>query len=285
MRPGAGPTGWYCAVNDYIHKPCRLPRREGVNDVCTWDHTIMHEWMTKLLALQELDLRIQKLAALQSSVPLDKARSTERRRAAETLVTAAKDKVKEAEKSIKSVELDIEAVRTRMRDFQSKSAMIKNNEEYRAALTQVDACKQQIRGMEDKELAAMEALENAKREVVAAERRLAEESAKLVAGNTDLDTREKNCKEQLATMQQQRPALTEGIPAAVLRRYDRVRSNRRTDRDLRAFVPIGEKEDEGMRLTVCGGCHMKVTAQVRVNVMKGQVECCGLCGRLLYVED
>ena len=245
----------------------------------------MHEWMSKLLALQELDLRIQKLEALQGSVPLEKAKSSGRLKAAETLIAVAKDKVRDAEKSIKSVELDIESVRTKMRDFQSKSAMIKSNEEYRAALTQVEACKQQIRLLEDRELVAMEQLEAARREVQAEEKRLAEEKATLAAGNADLDTREKNCKQELGNMLQQRPALTEGIPDNVLRRYDRLRVSRKSDRDQRAFVPIREKEDDGQRLTACGGCHMKVTAQVRVNVMKAQVECCALCGRLLYVED
>ena len=77
-------------------------------------------------------------------------------------------------------------------------------------------------------------------------------------------------------MRQEREALVaKDIPVDVLRRYDRLRT--RTPADRRALVPI--------RDGICDGCHMNITAQVRVNVAKGQVAPCLNCGRLLYIED
>ena len=236
----------------------------------------MQDWMQHLLILQDKDLRIAKIEAQSRAVPEEKKKATDEIAAEEAAVAAAKDNVRTAEKAIKSMEIEVETVRTRMQDFLSKSAMIKNNEEYRAALHQVDTCRQQISEFEDRELQAMEDLDRAKRVFDAENKKLAAARQRITAVLTDLDTRLANCEQELLKMRQERDGLAAAVPADALRRYDRIRMTR-LNNDARAFVPI--------RNGACDGCHMNVTAQVRVNANKAQTSSCPNCGRLLYVEE
>jgi len=236
----------------------------------------MQDWMQHLLILQDKDLRIAKIEAQSRAVPEEKKKATDEIKAEEAAVAAAKENVRTAEKLIKSMEIEVEIVRTRVRDFLSKSAMIKNNEEYRAALHQVDTCRQQISEFEDRELQAMEELDQAKRVLDAENKKLAAARQRITAVLADLDTRLANCEQELQKMRQEREGLVVAVPEGALRRYDRIRTTR-LNNDARAFVPI--------RNGACDGCHMNVTAQVRVNANKAQTSSCPNCGRLLYVEE
>ena len=238
----------------------------------------MHEWVEKLLALQDKDLRIARLEEQINAAPADKKKVDRLRTDAQSAATAAHDELQNQEKSLKTLEIEAETVRDKMRDFQSKSAFIKNNEEYRAAMSQIDGCKQQIRGIEDRELVVMEAIEEdraayaeRRKELQAMEKRVSDMLA-------DLDTRVKNCNAELGKLRGERKAAAAEVKADVARRYERLRQKRRQGRsDRRSFVPI--------RDDVCDCCHMNVIAQIRNNARKGLDASCENCGALLYWED
>lgn len=236
----------------------------------------MQDWKKNLLILQEKDIRIAAIESQVRAVPGEKKKASDEVQAEEVAVAAAKEKVQTAQKTIKSMEIEVEEIRTKMRDFLSKSAMIKNNEEYRAALHQVDTCKQHISEFEDRELAAMEELDQAKHVLDAESKKLAAARERVIGVMKDLDTRIAVSQQELEKAKQERAGLVQGIPDEALRRYDRIRTARLTN-DARAFVPI--------RNGACDACHMNVTAQIRVNANKEQVSACPNCGRLLYVEE
>lgn len=237
----------------------------------------MYDWVQKLLAVQDRDLRIAKLEEQVKSVPLEKKSASTLLKDAQAAVAAAHEKVTVDEKAIKSLEIDVQLVQTRMRDFLAKSAMIKSNEDYKAALTQIEACRQQVAQFEDRELVLMEDLERSRRTAETHEKELAAAKTRVAEMVADLDTRTRNCTTQLTALQAERAAATEGIPDATLRRYDRVRISRRGREEKRAFVPV--------RSGACDACHMNITAQMRMNVRKGQPEPCQNCGVLLYEEE
>ncbi|MFA4945398.1 MAG: hypothetical protein WC789_11940 [Lentisphaeria bacterium] len=238
----------------------------------------MQEWKQALLTLQERDLRLAKIAAQLRAVPVEKAQVEAQRQQADQAVTAARDGVRTAEKAIKALELDAETLKARMRDFQSKSAMIKNNEEYKAALHQIETCKGQVSELEDRELRAMEALEAAKGVLAVAEKDAAAERERAVRQLADLDLRARNCQAEAEKMKAARPALVQAVPPAVFARYERLHTSRGGQNpNYRAFVPV--------RNGICGGCNMSVTAQERNDAIKGQLVACATCGCLLYAED
>ena len=237
----------------------------------------MYEWVERLLSLQERDLRIVRLEEQIRSVPSEKEHAQTLVREAEEAFTAAKEQVQSDEKAIKVVEVDVEAVQTKMRDFQAKSALIKSNEEYRAALAQINGCKKQVSDLEDQELILLEQLDESKAVLAKRTKELKATRERIEELCSDLDTRAKNCQEQLERERQARQAGTAELPAATVKRYERQCAARRGAADKRVFVPVREG--------CCDRCHMKVTAQTRMNVRKGQAQGCEMCGAMLYYED
>jgi len=239
---------------------------------------VMQDWVQKLLVLQEKDLRIDKLEEQLAAAPAERAKVDRLVDEAKAGEAAAKGRCQDEAKQLKSLEVEAETVRARMREFQAKSAMIKNNEEYRAALHQIEACSQQVRDAEDRELALMEqmeasraAWEKARKDREAAETRAAEMRA-------DLDLRERNCRDQLEAARADRQQAAALVPPDTASRYERIRRQvKRNWTDRRHFVPIKDN--------VCDRCHMNVTAQARMNARKATLVSCENCGALLYWEE
>ncbi|MFA5203407.1 MAG: hypothetical protein WC708_03285 [Lentisphaeria bacterium] len=237
----------------------------------------MHPWNQALLALQEIDARIAKIEARLAAAPAEKAAVQQELTDELTATSTAKERLREAEKAVKATELEIESLRSKMRDFQSKSAMIKNNDDYRAAMLQADTCKQQVSQLEDRELEQMAQVEAAKRGLAAEEKKLAEAKQRAAAKAGDIDTAAAGATRELERLRQERAPLAEAIDPPVRERYERIWKKRRHPDD-RAFVPV--------RNGACGACNMNLPAQTRVNVAKGKKDaCCDTCSRLLYAED
>ena len=237
----------------------------------------MQEWMQGLLDLQERDMRMAKIEAMVRSVPAEKAAAEGELKAAEAGLLAAKEGVKNAEKAIKAVELDVETIRGKMRDFQTKTASIKKNDEYQAALHQIEACKKQITAQEELQMTAMEGLEGARQVLAVEEKKLAAAKQRVAGMLGDLDVRFKNCSAELERMKAERTGTLANVPADFQQRYERLRSSKYGGAN-RVLVPIRANGS-------CDGCRMNVTAQLRVNAAKGQLATCNNCGRLLYAED
>lgn len=239
----------------------------------------MRDWVEKLLILQDKDLRISKLEGQVSAAPEEKARLASLLVAAQDASQNAKVALQDEGKALKTLELESEAVVVKMQDFQSKSAMIKSNDDYRAAMTQIDKCKKKIAGIEDRELLVMEDVEAAGNVLQQKQKELDAAQARVREMAADLDTRVKNCNIQLEKLRQQRALAIAEVKPEVASRYERMQqSNKKKMRELRVFVPLHDN--------ICDYCHMNVTAQIRMNARKGEAICCENCGAMLYwAED
>ena len=238
----------------------------------------MQEWVENLLALQDRDLRIAALEEQVRSAPGEKERVARLEADAEEALASARERLQGDEKGLNSLDMLVETIRARMRDFQSKSTMIKNNDEYRAALTQIEACAKQIETLEDQELVIMEDIEAARSLVAQRRKELDATKARVQEMLTDLDTRVRNCETQLAQLTGERGDAVAAVPVKMVTRYERLRKSkagRQPDRPV--FVAI--------RQNVCDSCHMKVTAQTRMNARKGEGVSCENCSAMLYWED
>ena len=154
----------------------------------------MLDSIRQLLEIQDRDQRLAKLEAQLRAVPVEKKRAETELLAGEQGLATVRDQIRTAEKIVKSVELDIETVRIRMRDFQSKSAMIKSNDEYKAALHQIETCRLQVVGLEDKQLVAMGDLEKAKYTLEQENHKLEATRQRVKSAVEDLETRARNCR-------------------------------------------------------------------------------------------
>ncbi len=237
----------------------------------------MREWVEKLLDLQDKDLRIKRLQEQVDSVPAEKERAQNESRAAEERSAQAKQALQTVQMAIKDVEIKIDATQTKMREFQSKTTMIKNNEEYRAALTHIEHSRADVAKLEDQELILMEELERARERLNRENKALEIAKDRVNELVKDLETRAGNCGAQIEKLKTLRDQAAVHVPANMLSLYDRIRKSKKRQNGLPVFVPL--------RDGFCENCHMKATAQVKMNVVKGLSVACEYCGTLLYSED
>jgi predicted nucleic acid-binding Zn-ribbon protein len=240
----------------------------------------MHDWVQKLLAVQEIDLRLDKLREQTASVPEEQARVARMLQAEESELTHAREALRTIEKELKELEIEADGLRAKKADFQTKSAMIRNNDEYKAALLQIDQVNKLVSDLEDRQLEVMERLEAARGTVNTVLKRLEAARQRAREMNADLDTRLANSKAQTDKLLAERAPALAGVGAETIRRYDRLRASpaRVNSPDRRALVPVRDG-------VCCDRCRMNLTAQTRMNVRKGQPVVCENCGTMLYQEE
>jgi uncharacterized protein len=236
----------------------------------------MDEGVQHLIELQDCDQRIHKLRTMIDAVPQEKKQIQDALSGAEVAVDAAKLSIHEIDLKVKSLESDIAAVRDRIATIRVKQLDVKKNEEYRLLLKEINTCEGKIRGIEDQEIECWEERE-------AANERLAEANKALKAGNGriddalgDLETRRKGCEFQIEKLQKKRQEHLDSVLPELLVQYERLCEikRRRGGGFTPSVVPLNSEN--------CGGCHMKVTPQVRTLVRANKVVPCENCSALLH---
>ncbi len=231
----------------------------------------MHEVIAKLLILQERDRRIAGMHDELAQIEPQRRSFSARAATAQGALEAAKLRVKHLESERKKLELEVEAKKQLIERYSNQQLQTRKNEEYRALAHEIETCKEAIRQIEDQELEIMEQTEAGQRQVAAATQTLAE-TDKLVAGLiADLTQREANLRTELASLESNRAELAAVVDGSVRTRYERL------------FKLKGGSVVVGVDHGVCGGCHMRVPAQLLVHCRAQQeLVTCQNCGRILY---
>ncbi len=225
----------------------------------------------QLLVLQECDQDIRRLRRDMQDIPLRRQQIETRLRVQQEGTAQAEHELLEAKEHIKRLEGDIEAAKEGILKFRSQQMQIKNNDEYRALEKQIATTQGQIRRLEDEELEAMEAVEQAQANLAGRKESLEKESARVKEELDAFMERSAGVEDVLAAREAERAALAKDIDAAWLSRYER----------LLAKVP-----DAAISLVehgTCGCCHMKLSPSQVVEARKPDaMTLCVFCGRMLY---
>ena len=231
----------------------------------------MQEIIEKLLILQDRDRKI--LRVTQELAHIGPERQSLRTNAAATQgqLEAAKLRVRQIESERKQRDLEIEAKKTQIEKYLNQQLLTRKNEEYKALTHEIEMAKEVIFKIEDAEIVLMEQAEVAQKDVV---RATAEAAAakKLVDDQIGLlNQREENLKRELAELTTSRAALAGAVDETTRNRYERILKSK------------GENVVVGVEHSACGGCHMKLPAQI-ITTCRGQAEIIGCpnCGRILY---
>ena len=231
----------------------------------------MQETIEKLLILQDRDRKI--LRVLQELAHIAPERESLHARAASTQsqLDAAKNRVKQIEAERKRLEVDVEAKKTQIEKYANQQLQTRKNEEYRALAHEIDGCKADITKIEDQEIELMEQAEAAQKEVVRATQEAAAAKKLVDEQVAQLNEREENLKKELAEFQSGRANLAAAVDETARARYERLLKSK------------GDNVVVGVDHGACGGCHMKLPAQVLVTCQghKELVSCIN-CGRILY---
>ncbi|MDT8392048.1 MAG: hypothetical protein RRC34_16220 [Lentisphaeria bacterium] len=238
----------------------------------------MQDWVQSLKAAQDKDLRIARLQTQVDAVPVDKKNAQATLDDAEGAVNEAKKSLQDVEMAIKTLQMDVEDAENKRRDFETKSMMIKDNNDYKAAMHQIETVKEKVGRLEEQELQLMEQRDTARERLEAEKKRFDAVAKRTNQHIDDLERRLQACETQKATLVAQRDELLADVPQDVARMYERLLSSRlRAGREPIGFAPVVNNS--------CSCCHMEIPPQVRVNAMKGQKVNCPQCSVLLYVDD
>jgi predicted nucleic acid-binding Zn-ribbon protein len=236
----------------------------------------MQDWAKALVDLQEFDIRAARIEQELSGIPAKQAEL-------ENLFSSEQKALDEAQSALKAIELNIRSLENEInvnlekkRTFQSKTILIKNNEEYKAAMLQIEMCDKVISDLEDKQLEAMEAAEKAKAEVAAMKKTRDNARRRADGVNAELQELKANCEAMLAEMKPEREALVKRVEPELLVQYERQRSSRNASRTAPCVVPVMDGK--------CGRCRMRLTPQHCQNAFAGRKVNCPICGAILYQE-
>ena len=231
----------------------------------------MLDIIEKLLVLQDRDKQLFRGDAELDSIGPEKEMALNKCSASLAALEAAKLKAKEIETRRKELELEVGSYNEKIGKYANQQLQTKKNEEYQALTNEINTCKGKISDLETDQLMLMDEAEAAAAEVKRAQAEADDVKRMVEAQVADLDARKKNIEERLAEVEAERDRLAEAVDSRVMASYERVQKLR------------GENVVVGVAHSACGGCHMKLTAQVLVTC-KGDKElaACPHCSRMLY---
>jgi hypothetical protein len=231
----------------------------------------MLDALEKLLVLQDRDRKIQILRAELALVEPQRRLGQTKAATCQAALEASRLKLRHIESDRKRLELEVEARKQQIEKYALQQFQTKKNEEYRALAHEIQMAREAILKLEDEQLALMEQGE-VEHAALGVATRAAEESHRAVEGQlADLAAREENLKAELERFEAERRALSGEADPLMLDRYERLRRTK------------GERVLVGIDHGVCGGCHVRLPAQVVISCQSSpDLVHCPNCGRILY---
>ena len=232
----------------------------------------MQDIIEKLLILQDRDRKIHRVSEELAHIGPERTSLQAKAASTQNQLEAAKTHVKQLDTKRKQFDLEIETKKGLIEKYANQQLQTRKNEEYRALAHEIDMAKEAIFKIEDQEIAVMEQTETAQKEVARATTEAA--AAKKVVEDQIglLNQREVNLKKELAELTSGRVQLAEAVDETARNRYERLVKSK------------GGNVVVGVEHSACGGCHMKLPAQVVTSARGQQPELitCPNCGRILY---
>ena len=233
----------------------------------------MNEWITDLLALQDLDLKIRNLNLRIDTIPSEKKRLDSLVKDAVSDVEVAKDGLRRIERAIKENEGEIERLNEASRKLLTQSAMVKKNNEYQAMMADIEAKKNAVSDIETKILELLDQAESAQQGIAAAEKELAVTQKSVKAEMADLVELKQELEEDIGEKLKLRKAYESKIDTQTLSVYHRL-------------LEGGKGEPVAMiNQGVCSFCRLKVPPQTINNAKKGVLTLCDNCSHILYLHS
>jgi hypothetical protein len=231
----------------------------------------MLEALEKLLILQDRDRKISLLGSELAQLGPQRRGAQIKLAGLESALETARLKVRQLESDRKRLELEVESKKQQIERYSLQQFQTKKNEEYRALAHEIETTRKAIHVIEDEQLELMEQGEAAQREVVETQRIAAETRKSTEQQGIELTERERNLSDELTRLQAERDQLAYEVDQSILPRYERLRRTK------------GDRVLVGIANGVCGGCHMRLPAQILVSCQSNQeIVSCPNCARILY---
>ena len=227
-----------------------------------------------LLILLDRDVKRHGVEAQLKAVPGDIQRVEQKIAAEKAAIDVARTEIRELETKKKVLETEIGSAEDKLGRYRTQQLSVRKNDEYQALGHEIETTQAQIGELEGTELELMYAIDEAKKKFAAAEAVLKENISGHEGRIRTLRERETNLAAELKAAQAEVAAAREPVEERALRVYDRIAARMQP-----ACVAV--------RGNTCGGCHLKVSAEVESAVRgkgdaTGALATCDQCGRIVW---
>lgn len=234
----------------------------------------MQKDLSMLLNLQEIDDQLGELERSKIYLP-EMIQNLEKEIDELTQAIAMNDKIlEESQLEQKRVELEIESDKVDLDKYQKQMKVIKTNKEYDALSAEIDGKKQGIADKEERILALMAAIDEAKEKSTELDNTLKEIQVRNSEQLDMLRNQESTLQAKIEDKMEKRGTLVKDINRQVVGVYERIRKGK----GGMAVVPI--------RKRACSGCFKQIPPQRIQEIRRGdRIFACDNCGRILTWSD
>jgi len=227
--------------------------------------------LDKLISLQEIDLEIRGLMHNQQELPQTMRELAAKLAELQASAAEKQQELEETKKQHRQLQQEMEMLDEGITRSRQRLMEIKDNIEYKAMLKEI-AFKEDRKDQKETEI--LEILEQVEA-LTAALASLQEEidirQANLENVRAEVEAELAAQEAKITELQSQRQEIQEGIPAALLKRYDFIR-------DKRQGIAVAE-----VRQGVCQACHMNLPPQKFIELqMDQELMTCPHCQRIIY---
>jgi predicted nucleic acid-binding Zn-ribbon protein len=230
----------------------------------------MKQWITDLLALQEIDMRIRGLKTRLSIIPEEISKLGKELAIEKSKLEHAKESFVGIELEIKKKESAIKDQNETMKKYNTQSALIKKNDEYRAMMKEIENVKNKISDIETEQLGFMDKIEAVKNAFKSEEKLFRDREKAIAEEENELKDLEGKLKAEIEKQNSSREEFSTKISPDLLSTYKRLLSKK-------TGTPLID-----VHQGICGNCHLKLTPQTVNSVRKEMQVFCDNCGHLLY---
>jgi len=227
--------------------------------------------LEKLLVLQDRDRKRLAFEQQLSSVPRERAAIEAKIATEKAAIESAKAEWHGLESKKKQLEMEIGSAEEKIGKYRTQQSQVRKNDEYQALTHEIETTQTAVGKLEEEEIGVMFSIDEAKKRFAAAEAELKANIKGHEAKIAALKDRETHLQTDVADAQKDVAAVREVVPVPQLKVYDRI-----------AIKP-GHPVCVPVTAARCGGCHLKVSANVEMEARKlEQVTTCDQCGRIVY---
>jgi len=227
--------------------------------------------LEKLIALQELDLKISELENEIAQVPQRKAEIEKQFNEFAAEYLAKKTLLETSRREHRQLEVDLQDMQEKLEKYKSDLMRVRNQTEYAAALREIDGAKKAISNLETQILEKLETIETLEAEIKLRAPEIEAKRQHFDVLLADYSTATERLSGQLDQLRRERQELAANIRSDILARYTRLA-------EIRDGLALAEVRDGS-----CTACFMSVRPQVYADVRKGEnILYCDNCSRILY---
>jgi len=232
------------------------------------------EDLKALAQLQTHELEVVRIAGEIAAIDENRTASRAQIATAEAVVKRAEQDVVDARAAAKRFDIDLKAAEEKVSQFKDQMHVVKTNEQLWAVQAEISHAEGEVGSVETQILEQLEVadsltvvIDERKAEMVGEKKRIDTEVAAA-------DKEEAELVAQRAKLEAAMSALTEQVPADLMRRYDSIKA-------LRGGIGVAEVLDE-----TCLACNTKVRPQHYVDTFNVvEVMQCENCKRIVYVAE